>query len=77
MRLWYRYMLWVCVGRARRKKARWLATKNTVKAKEYSSYCPVNLGEDKYCDAVIEVKYYEMLLNPELPKATAKVEAKP
>jgi hypothetical protein len=51
-------------------KARWLATKEFTqdKSSRYSP-SPWALTESKYCDAIIEMRYYEKLLSPGIPKA--------
>jgi hypothetical protein len=76
-RLWYKWKLHWATHKARKAKAHWLATKESVKAHEPSRHynsCPHKITEGEYCEAIVFQRMYEKLLNPDqdIPKATAK-----
>jgi len=81
-RFWYKWKLRVWTRKTRQAKARWLSIMETIKhAKKTGDSrvdymvrlrCPVAIAEDAYCDALIELRYYEKLLANPLPKATAR-----
>ena len=70
MKLWWKLKLWRWTHKARVAKARWVATKTTLMK---GSENPISRKrESEYCDTVMRVKTYRLLLDPELPVATAK-----
>lgn len=75
-RLWYRWKLHWATMRARKAKAIWLATKETVRSKESTrrGVCSHVKTETAYCNALVDQRTYEKLVNPEqsIPRATAK-----
>lgn len=74
MRLWWYFQLWRWKHKARYAKARWLALKETVEPQKYGG--PIKHAEDTYARMVINVKTYQLLLNPNrVPKAQAKESA--
>lgn len=83
MRLWYQWQLCKWTRKTREAKARWMATEETIVGPGEEAYSltrsrhPTQYRESKYCDALIEMRYYEKLLGPipPPPVATAKEKA--
>lgn len=78
-RLWYKWKLHWATAKARKAKALWLATKESTAPITTTRYdlCPHRQTESAYCDAIIQQRMYEKLVNPvqDIPKATANGEA--
>jgi hypothetical protein len=82
-KLWYKWKLHWATMRARKAKARWLATKETIvgpkEEKASGRFDPFKprhstvVREGEYCDALIVQRTYEKLLSPmqQIPTATA------
>jgi hypothetical protein len=83
-RAWYKWKLYWATAKARKAKALWLATKESVQAKpepkdSSSPFAALNIcshkrTESAYCNAIVQQRMYEKLVNPEqdIPKATAR-----
>lgn len=62
--LWWRFQFRRYTLRARKAKAIWLATKESMKKGSGGPYDPWAQTEGNYCDALVKMRTYEKLLGP-------------
>ena len=83
-RLWHKWKLYWATAKARKAKAYWRATVESMEARPkrespiyMEGQCSHARTETAYCFAIVQQRMYEKLLNPEqdIPKATASDKA--
>ena len=67
VKLWYRWQLRKYTRRARRAKAIWLSTKESMKKGSGRSSDPWVIAEANFCDALVVMRTYEKLVSPMQP----------